>query len=72
MAYGYGRKTQTDLAAVPVATPACNLYLRPLGTGDFAKMSIQQSRTQRLQLLRKEILHHNRLNCDMNQLRITE
>jgi hypothetical protein len=31
-----------------------------LGTSDFTKMSIQRSRAQRFQLLRKEILHHKR------------
>jgi hypothetical protein len=41
-------------------TPACNFYLRALGTSDFTKMSIQRSRAQRFQLLRKEILHHKR------------
>jgi hypothetical protein len=41
-----------------------------LGAADFAKMSIQRTRTQRLQFICEETLHHERLNCDMEQLKI--
>jgi hypothetical protein len=42
-----------------------------LRAADFAEMSIQRTRTQRLQFLCEEIVHHGRLNCDADRLRIT-
>ena len=53
-------------------TTACNFDLRPLSASEFTKMSIERSRAECFQLLCEQILHHRRLNCGANQLRITK
>src|SRR5437899_1323552 len=63
-------KTEVIVRGEVQEPAACNFYLRVLRSPDFRKMSIERSRAERLQLLCEEVLHHKRLNCDANQLRI--
>jgi len=65
-------KTQVIVRGKVYEASAVNFYLRALRAADFPKMAIQRRRSERLQLLFEEILHHKQLNCGANQLRITK